>query len=132
MFSYFDPRSSEGQFHREFYLRDLEIPSKIFNENSLIDMRLDEDDEYEGESEPTELHLHQNTLFEIIKPGTFISVKSPANAIEPFFIAKILQKGTAEEDLCNENGHIILEGEMYGEINYLEKIKKGKKLIRYQ
>ena len=117
--------SSEGQFHRELYLRDLEILSKMFN---------DEDDkvnEYEDESEPTELHLHQNAVFEITEPGTFIWIKSPPNAIEPLFIAEILWKGTAEEDLRNENGH-ILESKMFAEINYLENIKERKKLIKYQ
>ena len=67
--------SNEGQFHRELYLHDLEIPSKMFNENSPIERRLDEGDEvneYEDVSEPTEHHLHQNAVFEIIKPGTFI------------------------------------------------------------
>ena len=67
--------SNEGQFHRELYLHELEIPSKILNENSPIDRRLDEGDEvneYEDVSEPTEPHLHQNAVFEIIKPGTFI------------------------------------------------------------
>ena len=94
----------------------------MFNENSLIEMRIDENDENEDESEPTELHLHQITVFEIIEPGTFIRMKSPPNTIEPFFIAEILWKGTAKEDLHNENGHIFLEGEIYAEINYLEKI----------
>ena len=54
------------------------------------------------------------------------------NAIEPFFIDEILRKGTAEEDLRDEKGYIILKEEMYAEINYLEKIKEGKKLIKYQ
>ena len=41
----------------------------MFNENYPIEMKLDEDDDYENESEPTELHLHQKTVFEIIKPA---------------------------------------------------------------
>ena len=61
-------------------------------------------------------------MFEIIEPATFMRMKSPLNAIEPFFIAEILQKGTAEEGLCDENGHTIFESEMYAETNYLEKI----------
>ena len=116
--------SKEGQFHRELYLHDLEIPSKMFNENSPIERRLDEGDEvneYEDVSEPTEHHLHQNAVFEIIKPGTFIWMKPPLNAIKPLFIAEILRKGTAEEDLRNKNGH-ILEGKMYAET-----LKKEKK-----
>lgn len=52
--------------------------------------------------------------------------------MEPFFIGEILPKGTAEDDLCDENGHIILAGDMYAEINWLEKITEGKKLIKYQ
>ena len=97
--------TSEGQFHRELHLCDLEILSKMFNKNSPIEMRLDENDEndkYEDKSEPTEFYLHQNTVFEIIEPGTFIGMKSPPNAIEPFFVAKILQKGTTEEDLHSD------------------------------
>ena len=52
--------------------------------------------------------------------------------MEPFFIGEILPKGTAEDDLRDENGHIILAGDMYAEINWLEKITEGKKLIKYQ
>ena len=48
-------------------------------------------------------------------------MKPPLNAIKPLFIAEILRKGTAEEDLLNENGH-ILEGKMYAET-----LKKEKK-----
>ena len=48
-------------------------------------------------------------MFEIIEPGTFIGMKSPPDAIEPFFLAKILQKGTAEEVPHDANRHIILE-----------------------
>ena len=97
--------SSEGQFHRELYLCDLKILSKIFNKNSPIEMRLDEDDgndKYEDKSEQTEFYLDQNTVFEIIEPGTFVGMKSPPNAIEPFFVAEILQKGTTEEDLHSD------------------------------
>ena len=46
--------------------------------------------------------MDQNTVFEIIEPGTFIGMKSPPNAIEPFFVAETLQKGTTEEDLHSD------------------------------
>ena len=52
-------------------------------------MRLDEDDkddEDEDESEPTELYLHQNTMFEITEPGTFIGMKSHLMQLNHFLI----------------------------------------------
>ena len=32
--------------------------------------------------------LHQNTVFELLELGTFVALRSPPNAIEPFFIAQ--------------------------------------------
>lgn len=59
-------------------------------------------------------------------------MKSPPNAIEPFFIAEVLSKGIAEQDLSDKNGHYILKGETYAEIFYLQKVKEGRKSVTYQ
>ena len=67
-------------------------------------------------------------MFEIIEPGTFIGMKSPPDATEPFFLAEILRKGTAEEVPHDANRHIILECRN----KLCWKIKEGKKLFKYK
>ena len=55
-------------------------------------------------------------MFELVEPGTYVGMRSPANAIESFFIAEIQNKGIAKENLTDENGHHILPGQQYLEI----------------
>ena len=65
-------------------------------------------------------------MFELVKLGTYVGMRSPINTIESFFITEVQNKGIAKENLTDENGHHILSGEQYLEIVYLEK-KKNKK-----
>ena len=51
------------------------------------------------------------TVFELVKPGTYVGMRSPTNAIESFLIAEVQNKGIAKENLTNENGHHILSEE---------------------
>ena len=55
-------------------------------------------------------------MFELVEPGTYVGMRSPANAIESFFIAEVQNKGIAKENLTDENGHHILSGQQYLEI----------------
>ena len=57
----------------------------------------------------------------IVDPGTFVGIRSPPNAIEPFFIVKVFDKGAAQEGMPDANGHYILSGEQYAEVGYLQK-----------
>ena len=79
-----------------------------------------------------EIEHSLNTLFEIIEPLSFISLLCPENSIELFFVAEVLKKGCACEDLMDSNGHIILKDDEYLEIHYLEKFKENKKYIQYK
>ena len=65
-------------------------------------------------------------MFELVKLGTYVGMRSPINTIESFFITEVQNKGIAKENLTDENGHHILSGEQYLEIVYLQK-KKNKK-----
>ena len=56
-----------------------------------------------------------------MEPGTFIGLRSPPNAIEPFFIAQILSKRLAEKKKIYYFGHSVFAGEMYAEVIYLQK-----------
>ena len=90
-------------------------------------MRLDEndeDDEYEDKSEPAELYLHQNTVFIIIEPATFIRMKSPFNAIEPFFIAEILQKVLLKRAFAMKMDILFLKVRCMQKETTLKKLKK--------
>ena len=70
-------------------------------------------------------------MFELVKLGTYVGMRSPINTIESFFITEVQNKGIATENLTDENGHHILSGERYLEIVYLQKkrTKKGKSKI---
>ena len=57
--------------------------------------------------------LNQDTAFELVEPGIFVEMRSPPNAIESFFVAEVVDKGIAENNKINENGHTILFGELY-------------------
>ena len=67
------------------------------------------------------------TVFELVKPRTYVGMRSPTNAIESFLIAEVQNKGIAKENLTNENDHHILSGEQYLEIVYLQKKRTKKK-----
>ena len=70
-------------------------------------------------------------MFELVKLGTYVGMRSPINTIESFFITEVQNKGIAKENLTDENGHHILSGERHLEIVYLQKkrTKKGKSKI---
>ena len=70
-------------------------------------------------------------MFELVKLGTYVGMRSPINTIESFFITEVQNKGIAKENLTDENVHHILSGERYLEIVYLQtkRTKKGKSKI---
>ena len=68
----------------------------------------------------------------MFKPGTYVRMRSPTNAINSFFIAEVQNKSIAKKNLTNENGHHILSGEQYLEIVYLQKKEQKKAKVKYQ
>ena len=59
-------------------------------------------------------------------------MRCPENSIELFFVGEVLTKGVASQDMEDENGHCVLEGERYHEVNYLEKDREGKNYFTYK
>ena len=122
---------SDGTFSKSLFFRDVRIES-IFHSGHLDEQRVDEfdvDDEYDGEEA---FALNHDMMFELVKPGTYAGMRSPINAIESFFIAEVQNKGIAEENLTNENGHHILSGEQCFEIVYQHKKEQKKTKVKYQ
>ena len=70
-------------------------------------------------------------MFELVEPGTFVGIQSPHNAIEPFFIVKVVCRGTYRENISDVNGHAILCGEQYAVVCYLQKRDERRNIVRY-
>ena len=104
----------------------------MFHSGDVDEQRVDEfdvDDEYDCEEA---FALNHDTVFELVKLGTYAGMRSPTNAIESFFIAEVQNKAIIKENLTNENGHHILSGEHCLEIVYLQKKRTKKTKVKYQ
>ena len=55
-------------------------------------------------------------------------MRSPPNAIESFFVAEVMDKGIAENNMIDQNGHTVMSGELYLEVCYLQKAAQKKKM----
>ena len=62
----------------------------------------------------------QDTIFELTEPGTYVRLRSPLNSIEQFFIAEVINKAIASEDITDPYGHCIVAGESFLEVMYLQ------------
>ena len=120
--------NSSDSFKKKLHYTEPNVLDNIFHTDEVEEDNYEDDDQ-----EYTDAYsLHQNTVFELLEPGTFGRLHSPPNAIEPFFIAQILSKGLAEKNMINEFGNLVLAGEMYAEVIYLQKLLERKKSVKYQ
>ena len=96
----------------------------------------DDDDDHDGDDADDNIEntaiLNSDTVFELIDVGDYIGLRTPVNALEPFYVAEILHKGIAENNLRDQYGHYILTGEKYAEICYLQEKREGKQKIIYE
>ena len=113
------------------FLRDTQrITESVFSDvQNDVDFETDPDDE----NIPSDAFvLNHDTVFEIVEPGSFVGLRSPANAIEPFFIAQFIDKGVAAKEKRDANGHYILAGKNYLEVSYLQKVGQKRREVFYQ
>ena len=107
----------------DFSSEDLQLPTDFDSFDSDGD---DDDEEYE--LTPAE-DIQESTLFKLIRPGSFVALRSPPNSVEPYYIAEVQEKGMAIENLRDNFGHCIVQGEQFATIRYLdrgsESLKKG-------
>ena len=89
--------NSSGSFKKKLCYTEPNVLDNIIHTDEV------EEENYEDyDQEYTNAYsLHQNTVFELLEPSTFVGLRSPPNAIEPFFIAQILSKGLAEKNIMN-------------------------------
>ena len=64
----------------------------------------DDDDDKDGNTAESFI-LDPNTVFEIVDVGDYVGLRTPKNAIEQFYIAEMLGKGIAENNLKDQYGH---------------------------
>ena len=82
--------------------------------NSSDDSEVDEsecDDFVESDDDDEEQYeMRSSTVLDVLKKNTVISIFSPENALELFFLCRVTSFGTADSELRDGNGHIIPQG----------------------
>ena len=120
--------NSSGSFKKKLYYIEPSVLDNAFHTDEVEEENYEDDDrEYTNA-----YSLHQNTVFELLELGIFVRLRSPPNAIEPFFIAQILSKGLTEKNMIDEFGLSVLAAEMYEEVIYLQKLLERKKSVKCQ
>ena len=114
---------SDDTFSKSLFFRDVRIES-LFHSGDVDEERVDGFDVDDGYDCEEAFALNHDMVFELVKPGTYVGMRSPTNAMEGLFIAEVQNKGIAKENLTDENGHHILSGGQYLEIVYLQKKNK--------
>ena len=120
--------NKDGKFFTALYFRRADITKYIFD---ICDTYVDDVTEIE-EDDADQFLLNQTTLYELVEPGTYIGLRSPSNALQPFFIAEVNDKGIANKHLIDSCGHSILQGEKYAEVFYLQKLNQKRNVVRFQ
>ena len=131
--------SPEGNcFTKEHYKDEGYVLNLSFFETQLLtnitkdNHEENEDNEEEGEEDIVVREVHRiEYLYDVIDSGTFVAMRCPANSLEQFFVGEVLMKEMAVENINDSNGHFILKGEKYLEVQYLEKKYEGKQFIEY-
>ena len=71
--------NKHGKFAKILHYRNQDIFNSLDDVSDIQEIIDDEQDE-------PAFQLNQDTIFELVEPGTFVGIRSPPNAIEPFFI----------------------------------------------
>ena len=117
--------NKHGKFAKILHYRNQDIFNSLFDDVSDIQEIIDDE-----QDEPA-FQLNQDTIFELVESGTFVGIRSPPNAIEPFFIVEVFHRGVAQENLFDSNGHCIVSREHYAEVGYLQKNNEKKRIVSY-
>ena len=73
--------------------------------------------------------VRADCVFDILHRGSFIALLSHSDSFELFYLCKVLEFGTATEDMIDSYNHQITIGTKYILCNYLEKIAEKKNRI---
>ena len=65
--------------------------------------------------------LRSESVTEVVKAGNVMALFSPSNALELFYLCKVINSGTATEDMYDKFEHYIPKGFSYLSVHYYEK-----------
>ena len=68
--------------------------------------------------------LQSDVVVQVAQPGNDIALFSPPNALELFYLCKIIESGIAEQDIHDTQNHVIKEGCSYLTVCYYKKKPK--------
>ena len=120
--------NNDGEFKKLLYYKGEELQS-IFSDTQVDSANVVPEVEY---AEEDGFLLDTNTVAELVQPGTFIAVRSPSNAIECFFLCEVIETDIAKCTMSDDGGHIVVKGERYAKVLYLQKKSESKKHAKYE
>ena len=113
----------------------LELGVKICHRNvDESDGESDEECEYEDEDDGSteQYELRADSVLDVVQAGSYIALFSPPNALELFYLCKVLEFGVAVEDMQDDYNHTVLKGSKFIKCNYLKKKSEKKGRIAYK
>ena len=107
------------------YFTNPDVVTTIFDLNNGANHNANTDEDADdNQINESAFNLNQDTVFELVRPGTFAGMWSPHNVTEPFFIVEFIN---CYRSYC----HTILRGEQYVEVCYLQKWDRKRNIVRY-
>ena len=100
------------------------LGDKMGDEDNVdSDVEYEDDDEFgdEIEEDLEQYELRSSSVLVVIQKGSVIALFSPENAIELFYLCKVIDYGVATDELSDTNNHHIGRGTPYILVNYFEK-----------
>ena len=99
----------------------------VTSESHLSDDESDSDVEYEDDEfvpadDENELYeLRSENVQLVVKRGSIVALFSPLNALELFYLCRVIKSSVADEDLCDRFEHVVEKGQAYLSVQYYEK-----------
>ena len=84
------------------------------------------------DQESEEFEFRGNSIFDAIVSENVISLYSPTNVAETFFLCYVLEKCVAREDVSDITNHEVLKGSKYLQCKYYRKNSVTSGLVSYK
>ena len=131
----------QGNFYTKVVLDiDQELEKMIFlNQVSVDDVSqeiinecVDEDDVDDSEEDVDNDVLLHPMVYEVVKPGSYVGLRPSPNGMELFYVVKILGKNIATEQEIDNCRHVIVPGEQYFTVVYLDYKTETRKYVKFE
>ena len=125
--------NSKGDFGKRLYYKGEDLKG-IFSNSEGCASRNDEAQEEVHDEDIVEdgFALDTSTVAELVQVGTYVALRSDlSKSLESFFLVEVKETGVANQNMQDDAGHCIVEGEMYALVLYLDKASETKKYVKY-